>query len=196
MTKVSLFFTMSLALASGGAVLGAPIKFVHQGTGSGRIGAIDFADAAFVIEAFGDTDAREEFGAFAYLIPHASATIDISGVGVFQFVTSTLTFSSNWPDAHGVGFSSRDPGGLDLFDGPFNSFPDWDMESSIGPVEGPCTLLEWGERPVETSGGVLFFDSQFETGSFTATILPEPTCLPVFALGLVFAIFVNRRSGR
>jgi hypothetical protein len=196
MRGIRLFFTINLALASGGVVLGASIKFVHQGTGSGRIGAIDFTDAAFVIEAFGDTVDRQEFRGSVFAIEHTSAEISISGFGTFQFLSPTLTFANNTPGDHGVGFSSHDSGVLDLFDGPVNSFPYWDMESSIGPVEGPCTLLEWGERPVETSGGVLFFYNQFETGTFTATILPEPTFLPVFALGLVFAIFAKRRSGR
>src|SRR2546428_1356243 len=84
-------FGLSLILASG-VVWATPIEFIHTGTGSGTIGATSFTNAAFTITEFSDTSSRQSCGGGCFFIDDAVATIAISGVRTFTFLTRTRTF--------------------------------------------------------------------------------------------------------
>jgi len=186
-TKQSVLIAGIVGLASALASA-APITFVHEGSGSGTLDGVAFS-ALFTITASGDTNNRIGFGSGWY-IGHTASTINIDGVGSFDFVTSTRTFVNN--GAQLVGFSRGDAdGGSDLFNGPVNdAFGGWDMTTSIGPISGGGDLLQWGSTPaVVTTGGVLFFDDFFTDARFTATVVPAPATL----LGLVGLAATRRR---
>jgi hypothetical protein len=175
-----------------------PIVFVHTGIGSGTIDATPFFDAAFTITAIGDTDNREStFGVFS--TDHVTATIVIEGIGSLQFVTETRTFVNN--DLSLVGFSRASDSEADLFNGPDHAeFSTWDMLTSVGPHSGEGLLLQWITDDVETTGGVLFFETAaVETATFQATVVPEPATLWTAAIGLAVLLYTvagERRRGR
>jgi len=163
----------------------APITFIHDGSGSGTLDGDAFS-AVFTITATGDTSNRNNLGGFGWDIAHTTATINIDGVGVFDFVSPTRTFINN--DAWIVGFSRTGNSGADLFNGPQDAaLAAWDMTASIGPISGEGELLQWGNLfdDVMTTGGLLRFDDFFTDARFTAIVVPAPATL--LALGGLLA---------
>ena len=101
-------FTLSLTICA--SLIMSPdanadeIFFEHDGTGSGTLAGESFESSAFSIFAIGDTQDRVEIdGVDGFFIEHLSASIEISDLGTFDFVSGTLTFVSN--DFEVVGFS-------------------------------------------------------------------------------------------
>ena len=162
---------------------GVGITFTHSGIGSGSIGGVPFANASFSITELADTSNRLPF-AGGFSIDDTSATISISGLGLFHFTTPTRTFVNN--NLGLVGFSRATIFGTDLFNGPTAGvFASWDMLSAIGPITGPGALLAWSFSPVVTDGGTLIFNNSTPNATFQATVIPEPSvsalCLLVLA---------------
>ena len=161
---------------------GSGVTFTHSGIGSGSIGGVPFANASFSITEVADTSSRLPFTG-GFFIDDISATISISGLGLFHFTTPTRTFVNNNLDL--VGFSRAGISGTDLFNGPTHSvFASWDMLSAIGPVTGPGRLLAWSFSPVATDGGTLLFNNSTPNATFQATVIPEPSTLALVLVGL------------
>ncbi len=169
---------------------------IHEGSGSGIVGGVAFPEINFVITAFGDTDNRGNRASGLFGIHHDTAEIAIDGVETFDFLTATLTFVNQ--DRQIVGFSvsmiSQTQSGFDLFDGPTDiAFATWDMRTSIGPIEGIGRLIQWNFKPVETSGGTLFFSEDHTIiTKFTATVVCEPATLAIAAAPLLAVGFFRR----
>jgi PEP-CTERM motif len=189
--------TLLLGLFVAALAQAAPITFIHTGLGSGTLAGNPFAGAAFTITSTGDTDDRVAF-ASGFFIDHLTSTIDIAGIGVLTFITGTRTFVNNSGDI--VGFSRAGLGGVDLYNGPQNVvFDTWDMLTSIGPIAGAIGLLQWGNSPVNTSGGVLFFESGPSSGFFQAIVgnqVPEPGTLALAGIAILALSLARRRSIR
>jgi hypothetical protein len=152
------------------AVSASPITMIHDGSGSGTIDGVSFTSV--------------NFGS-GWFIDHTSASINIAGVGTFDFITPTRTFVNN--NIPLVGFSRAGISGSDLFNGPGNAeFASWDMTTSIGPLSGGGNLIQWGSEDVMTSGGVLFFADGFTDAQFTA-IVPAPASLALIGLAGITA---------
>jgi hypothetical protein len=165
------------------AVSASPITMIHDGSGSGTIDGVSFT-SVFTITTTGNTDDRVNFGS-GWFIDHTSASINIAGVGTFDFITPTRTFVNN--NIPLVGFSRAGISGSDLFNGPGNAeFASWDMTTSIGPLSGGGNLIQWGSEDVMTSGGVLFFADGFTDAQFTA-IVPAPASLALIGLAGITA---------
>ena len=149
---------------------------------------------AFVITATGDTDDREA-RPFGFSTEHESASIEIDGVGTFDFISATRTFVNN--DFGTVGFSRAGGGASDLFNGPHGQpdFETWDMLNSIGPLSGDDgVIITWDRDPVETTGGILVIDEEFDVSvTFTATVVPTA---PSIALLGPAALLVTRYARR
>jgi len=191
------YFTILAVLALSSAVFSGtsfavPITFTHSGMGAGSIGGNAFFSSAFTITALGNTsNVQGSLGIF--VLEHDSASITIDGIGTFDFVTATRTFFNDNVDNPGFGLSSSS----DLFDGPTSALLDgWDMLSSIGPIAGNMTLLQWDLLPVNTTGGVLVFESGIAAGGFEATVIPEPGTLVLVSIGLLGQIGYSRRQQR
>jgi len=173
------------------------ITMTHTGLGSGSIGTTTFTDAAFTITDIGDTGNRQSFTG-GFFIDDTSASINIAGLGTFNFTTGTRTFVNNGSEE--VGFSRATTTGFDLFDGPANgAFAAWDMLSSIGPISGTALLQQWTGASfpdVDTNGGVLVFDTMTSDTTFTATVnnaVPEPSSTVPLAIGCLGIVAVARR---
>ena len=168
-----------------------PITFTHNGIGSGSIDHFLFSETSFTITATGDTDDRDTFGdtfSGGFSIKHLAATIDITGVGTYDFITDTRTFVNTVFGI--VGFSRSGSSGFDLFDGPIDSlFASWDMLSDIGPITGSGSLWQWDYpySSVLTDGGQLLFNNGTSIAAFkagTGAPVPEPATMLLFATGL------------
>jgi hypothetical protein len=164
--------------AQASPVLPTTITFSYSGAGelSGTLDGTPFATTGFVITATGQISNRTQ-PFFGWALNNTTASIEIVGVGTYNFVTPTGLWVSN--SGASIGFGRADLGG-DLYRRPFdNAFLTWDMLSSIGPIAGATEMLQWDAlyTDIVTSGGVLRFDGASAyptvltlTGSFQATV--------------------------
>ena len=171
----------------------SPIHFTQTGlSGSGSVGGSLFTNRSFTFSATGETDHRVDIPGVGYYIDHLFARVNIEGVGVLDIVTPTFSFVNN---SFGlVGFSRS---GGDLYNGPIDSsFGIWDMLSSIGPIGGATTLLQWNLAPVETSAGIITFSTGNTSGTFRAQVdipaIPEVPAPPAL-LGIYSCFFYSRK---
>ena len=176
--------TVTVVTNAAGPGAACTIGFTHTGSGSGTIGTHTFNNAAFTISEQAATANRMSFpGGFS--IDDMSASISIAGVGNFHFASGTRTFVNN--SQHIVGFSRAGTNGTDLFNGPSGTaFASWDMRSPIGPINGTGGLLQWGNEPVTTDGGTLFFQNASSSATFRATLLGCTN--PVVGTTVIFAV--------
>jgi hypothetical protein len=189
------FQLMGLLIAFTCSSFAGPITFTDLTTASGMIGSTPFLNAAITITGIGDTSNIQSFSG-GFFINDNSASVTITGVGTFQFITATRFFVNNTGEL--VGFSRAGSTGLDLIDGPTNSaFSSWGMLTSIGPFMGPGSILQWSASPVNTSGGTLVLDDGTPNVTFSAQVggtTPEPGTFLLFATAVLGAgRFVKRK---
>jgi hypothetical protein len=171
-------FACSVGLASVTGAHADLITFTHTGSGSGTLNSSMFGPSNFTIVSTADTNNRESYGN-GYFINHDSVTIMIDGLGTYDITDATRTFVNN--DSQIVGFSREGSSGSDLFNGPSDpAFIVWEMLTSIGPVSGTGTLLQWGSG-INTSGGILDFDNGDSSATFTA-IIPAPAAMALLGI--------------
>jgi hypothetical protein len=188
-----MLLALTMVVAMTAQVNAALITFTHTGevvtaAMTGTVGGTPFATPQFTITATGDTTARQSAGPNVFFIDHTTASIDIVGVGTFDFISPTRTFFNDAVNV--VGFSRGGGGGGDLYNGPASATLDgWDMLTSIGPVAGTGSLIQWADAPqINTSGGILIFNDRVaSSATFTAVVaadaVPEPATLTMFGLG-------------
>ena len=186
-----LFFSMCTVNANA-----APITYIHTGSGSGTLDGVAFGASAplnFTITAIGDTNNVASCSIGCIYNDNISASIHIETLGSFDFTTATRFFMNN--NSGTVGFSRAGSNGADLFNGP--TLVSWDMTSSIGPVSGTASLLQWGNSNIDTTGGVLFFNNQSNIAStFSATVaaVPEPSSYALLLAGIGLVGFAASRK--
>lgn len=179
-TSVLLLAAASLAFSA----VADQITFIHTGKGSGLLNGVFFSDADFTITGIGDTSTRVTDGD-AYSIVHTSATIQIAGVGTYTFLTQTITAANL---AQGNTYFSNGAADLALMrSGSDASVSGWDMLSSFGPISGPGDLLQWGNSPVNTDGGILEFRPGSSPSTFQAIVVPVPSSLALLGVSGVVA---------
>jgi hypothetical protein len=146
-----------VALASNG--ISQTLYCAHEGVASGNLNGVAFATTPFTINYEWDIGAVQSPGPGVFTADHTSASIDITGVGTFSFITPTRSFNNQ--NVPVVGFSRGS--GADLFNGPFDpALSGWSLASPIGPLTGSASVFQWtgvNFTDVVTSGGVLVLDS-------------------------------------
>jgi hypothetical protein len=176
------------------AALAEPITIAQTGSGSGTLNGVSFTATNFTITSVGDTADRQTLN-WGFAINNESASIFIDGLGTYNFVTPTRTTWSKYSGG-AVGFGCAS--GTDLFDGPFGSsgLANWDMLSSLGPVTGTASLMQWGLQSVETTGGTLYFDNASVPTTYHAVIgqVPEPSCLFLAGIAAICGSFYSWRK--
>lgn len=182
MSKMGILSVLGVMTAAGSA---ADITFIHTGSGSGVIGGTTF-NSTFTIVAQGDTANRQSF-AGGWSIDHDTASIMIDGIGTFDILSGTRHFVNNAGQL--VGFSRETTDGLDLFNGPFSgAFAGWAMTTSIGPIAGTGSLLQWTAGDIQTSGGTLDMNSGSSDSTFEAIVIPAPAGAALAGLGGLVAL--------
>jgi hypothetical protein len=168
-----------VALASNG--ISQTLFVTHDGVGSGNLNGVAFASTPFTITCAWDIGAVLSSGPGVLTVDHTAASIDITGVGNFTFITPTRSFNNQ--NVPVVGFARAS--GADLFDGPFDAtLAGWNLASPIGPLVGTASIIQWtGFTDVVTSGGVLVLDTAFGvpctyTAAFTPTGIGSSYCGP------------------
>jgi hypothetical protein len=168
--------------------LAAGLTITHEGSGNGTLNGVPFATSDFVITAAGNV--RESISV-GWSMDHTSASIRIVGLGEVDFISGSRTFVNN--NTPLVGFGRPGFGG-DLYNGPSNSaLSSWDMQSSIGPIVGSGLLFQWDLAEMDTTGGILMFNSSYASTTFTAAI-PEPSTLALTALALLGMSYRRRKQ--
>lgn len=185
-----------ISLCSTRPALALPIELIHEGTGTieGTLNGQPFTTDSIRIVGIADTDNRETFdilGNTGYSTPYNSSSIQINGLGSYEFITPLRTFVATKIAVVGLGRV----GGVDLFNGPSNNaFTSWDQLVSIGPVTGNGTLLQWESIPLpQTSGGVLYFNPASVSATFTANVVPGPLPLLGAAVGFRYSRKLRKR---
>ncbi len=190
-----LFSLLALGIAATGTELSAvPITYIFTGEGSGSLDGTSFGPSDFTITGISDTTDVQFVG--FYSVDNISASIDISGLGTFDIETGTREFLGG----DEVGFSRAGLDGLDLYDGPTTSaLSAYNMQTSIGPVPGDATLLQWTDSPsIETNVGQLIFDSDSSEVTFQAIVgssssVPDNSSTVVMVACVVLALAGFRR---
>jgi hypothetical protein len=185
--KVKAMGKLRIALAAIGCALSmgmatqataALITFEHEATGSitGTLDGVPFSTNSVRLVGIGETEDVVHFGS-VFVGWHTSAFVEIAGLGTFDFITAT---------GSGVNNSSllvqfiKAPLGQSLTSGPVDpGFADWDMQTSIGPITGDGSLLQWGFTNMQVTDGPLIFDDGPVVITFTATV-PAPSALTLF----------------
>ncbi|MGP1310132.1 MAG: hypothetical protein ACTS27_08045 [Phycisphaerales bacterium] len=191
-SRISLFVMATAGACTPAAAIGAQIVYTHA---SSAIGTLDGealnggAEVDFVISAVANTEAIQQADADTLYVDHISASISIEGIGEFDFLTPTRTFTSSGVI---VGFGHAGVDGLDLLNGPQVAvFNDWALDTDIGPVGGVGGVFQWEVAPVMTTGGVLAFLDGGDFVTFTARVIPAPS--GSLALLGCSALLVRRR---
>ncbi len=176
--KPNLLFLLAACLSVPITASAQQVVFRHEASLSGTLAGVPFGPTQVVLRGVGDLANRQPFSN-GFLLMHNSATVDIAGVGAFDFVSPTLSFVNQAQQL--VGFSRGNLGGLDFLDGPFDaSLANWDMLSAIGPLTGPGGSINWDLGDIVTSGGVLDVFSANVTVTFGSS--------PCVSAGLAYCL--------
>ncbi len=144
------------------------ITLTHQASGSGAIAGVPFSSSCFLITATAEVSNAQSLG-LGWSLDHTTAEIDITGVGVFQFVSQTRTFVNN--SAQIVGFSRGGTSGNDLLNGPNDaSLATWDMLTTVAPITGAGSLIQWSGGDILVDAGVLNMDTSSPQVTFSADL--------------------------
>jgi hypothetical protein len=172
-----------------GTVLGvaanaSPIVFTYITIASGTIGSTSFTNALITISAVADTSNIVPVPSPRGLsLDNSLASITIGSLGTFTFTTGTRFIVNHENGGGVVDFSRSSLTGTDLIEGPVNSaFSSWDMLTSIGPITGEGTILQWSESQcggclppvpdVVTNGGTLVLFNASPDVTFSAVLAP------------------------
>ncbi|MBZ5634845.1 MAG: PEP-CTERM sorting domain-containing protein [Acidobacteriia bacterium] len=207
MRSTSLIHPVALVVALLGiaTVVGAsPIIYMESGTASGMIGGTAFSDVQVQVTVSGDTanvvsGVIEGFAFFGNV--SSATTVTIAGIGTATVSDPSGIVSIPTPVSIDTGFPVLPYVAIGTLDSTLsfdsltgigvegsNALLGYDLKTSIGPITGspggigyPTSLF------FHTTLGDLSFTANFSpttVGTFTATLVPEPTSLLLLGSGL------------
>jgi hypothetical protein len=213
-------FSALMLLALGSATIAAalPITYSVTSTVSGAVGAQTFSNVLVTVTTTGDTndivprvfDVGGGNTANAFFDPNVTTRVTIPGLGTATVTMPTGVLAFPEATASVNGFPTTAYVLIARLDEAFagditgitvtgsDSLLGYGLNSSIGPIPGVGGIGYPAGDPLSTSLGNLSFTSNIvstETGTFTATVVPEPSSLFLFSGSLV-GLFGTLRSKR
>lgn len=194
--QIAWSLSFAVAAACGLPAIAAPIQFIYEGQIRGSLNGAAFPPTTFRFTAWGDTTQRQ--GAQGpgvgerWIIHSGTPSIEIAGVGVFDVLQPTQTYTVSWL---ATGFVMLNEPGFarDYWLGPSGEqIWGWDMRTSFGPFTG--NLCTWNGNTILTSGGLLNpLTGAGTLGTFTAIVVPEPATTSLLVFGALAAAGALRR---
>ena len=185
----------ALSFAFVGAAASAPVTYTFTGVGGGTFddgsGAVPFSDAAFTVVFSGDTTSVDLSDATFFRYFSIGGTITVGALSGTLTPTNTIVASA------GLGlinfFNAAVDNGLGLGNAALSGY---DLTTSIGPVAATFLTPTFGggSFALEGGGSVAFTSNSDLT--FTATVVPLPAALPLFAGGLGILGLITWRRRR
>jgi hypothetical protein len=171
MRQTILRLLVSVSLFCGaGAAQAQDITYTFDATGSGSLGDVAFANAAFTITVTADTSTIVNCGGDVFSVDSLSADISITGFDDATILTPTRLFDNN--GASVLGFSQATCGGGDYLDIRNDAFATYNLATAIGPIFDPSPFAVGQFQNVLTTGGILTVSSAQDVTFNAVTLSP------------------------
>ncbi len=151
LVSVSLFCGLGAAQAEG-------ITYTFDATGSGSLGGVAFANAAFTITVTADTLSIVNCGGGVFSVDSLSADISISGFDTATILIPTRLFDNNSVSA--LGFSQASCTGGDYLDIRNDAFAAYNLATAIGPIFDPNPFAAQFQGVPTTAGTLTLTSAQ------------------------------------
>ena len=162
------------------------IRYTESFQATGTLGGQSFTDQTVTLTAFGDTATLFSTPAIAE-VDAVTSTVSINGLATANFADTLNVFDVYNPGFGGI-FGFTDPNSTtsgDILDVQAAPFLTYDLISPIGPIDGTFADYFSLNNPTGTSAGDLVFTSIADSVIVTATAVPEPSSVVLFALGFL-----------
>ena len=169
-TLLGLVVSAVLFCGLGGTAHAEGITYTFDATGSGSLGGVAFANAAFTITVTADTLAIINCGGNVFSVDSLSADISITGFDTATILTSTRLFDNN--GASVLGFSQGSCAGFDYLDISNAAFGTYNLATTIGPIFDPSPFAVGQFHDVPTTGGILTVSSAQDVTFNAVTLSP------------------------
>jgi hypothetical protein len=150
--RIAIGVGASCAMAT--AAYAVPITYMFNGTASGRLGAIAFTNAAFLVTAVGDNANIEWLAAGVPCNDFTATTFTISGVGSGSITTPLSVAANTGRQLLDLALGDCTNSGLIWISGYASQVSTYNLNASIGPLSLGSPSAQAGVAP-ETSSGAL-----------------------------------------
>lgn len=185
----------ALSFVSVGAVAAAPVTYTFTGTGGGTFddgsGAVPFADQEFTVVFNGDTTNVDLSDPPFFRYFNIGGTVNVGALSGTLTPTNTIVASAGLNLINF--FNAAVDNGLGLGNAALSGY---DLTGSIGPLSATFLTPTFGggSFALEGGGSVAFTSNSALT--FTATVVPLPAALVLFAGGLGMLGLIGWRRRR
>lgn len=158
----------------------ALINFSFTGAGSGNLDTTVFTNAPFQVLISADTDNVQYYKPDVLIITNLNGTINISTIGIGSFVKQLYVFNNQINEGVGFGnFSDDDLISLHVVGVGLDTY---NLKSSFGPIFDEDPSFSQFHNVALDIGNITF--SSMSDATFTATVVPLPGAVWLFASGL------------